>query len=142
MARQGLARAERVVKAREYRRTRDGGRRVHGKWFILNYLERQNAGLRLGLVVSKRVGKAAPRNLVKRRLREFFRLNKHRIGEELARAGAGDRGVDLVFVAKPGAAGLTKKEAELDLAALVKRMVKNIGPEVEKAGDRDDGSRA
>lgn len=51
---------------------------------------------RLGLVVSKRVGKAHDRNRVKRLLREYFRRRR------LSLVPA----VDVVVVAKPGAARL------------------------------------
>lgn len=63
---------------------------------------------RLGTVVSRKVGKAHDRNRVKRRLREYFR---HRRGD-LATL------VDLVVIAKPGAAALSSRiaAAELDAA--------------------------
>jgi len=38
-----------------------------------------NRRIRLGLVVSRRLGNAVKRNKLKRRIREIFRLNKHRI---------------------------------------------------------------
>jgi len=63
---------------------------------------------RLGLVVSRRVGKAHDRNRVKRRIREFFRVRK----EELRMP------VELVVVAKPGVANLDQwaTAQELDAA--------------------------
>ncbi len=63
---------------------------------------------RLGLVVSRKVGKAHDRNRVKRLLREYFRMRRQELLTPL----------DLVMVAKPGAAGLGLGEvsAELDRA--------------------------
>lgn len=46
---------------------------------------------RLGLVTSKKVGNAVCRNRAKRRLREIFRINKHKLLSSL----------DIVFVLKP-----------------------------------------
>ncbi len=61
---------------------------------------------RLGLVVSRRVGRAHQRNRVKRLLREYFRV----------RRGCWAAPLDLVVIAKPGAALLpgTALAAELD----------------------------
>ena len=46
---------------------------------------------RLGLVTSKKVGKAIVRNKVKRRLREIFRTNKHLM----------EPGLDIIFISGP-----------------------------------------
>jgi len=61
---------------------------------------------RLGLTVSKKIGNAVQRNLVKRRLREYFRLHKAHL----------PRSRDIVFTAKPGAPKLsyTALTRELD----------------------------
>jgi ribonuclease P protein component len=63
---------------------------------------------RLGLTVSRKVGKAHDRNRVKRRVREYFRLRRHGLTPH----------VDLVVVAKPGAARLSARDVaeELDAA--------------------------
>jgi len=63
---------------------------------------------RLGLVVSRKVGKAHDRNRVKRLIREYFRLRRQRFREP----------VDLVVVAKAGAAALVLDSVtgELDRA--------------------------
>ena len=46
---------------------------------------------RLGLVTSKKVGNAVCRNKAKRRLREIFRTNKHKM----------TKGLDIIFILKP-----------------------------------------
>ena len=43
----------------------------------------EDASCRLGVVASKRVGKAHERNRAKRKLREVFRLNRHRLTTQM-----------------------------------------------------------
>jgi len=64
---------------------------------------------RLGLVVSRKVGKAVSRNRVKRHLREWFRLHRARLREPL----------DLVVVARPPAARLDYRATESALRHLL-----------------------
>jgi len=63
---------------------------------------------RLGLAVTRRLGKAVQRNRVKRVLREFFR--RHRAGLPAA---------DLVIMAKKGAADLGYHQVEEELSRLL-----------------------
>ena len=61
---------------------------------------------RLGLVVSKKIGNAVKRNRVKRIIREYFRINRHKF----------PLGRDVIIIAKTGADSLNykvlKKEIE------------------------------
>jgi len=61
---------------------------------------------RLGIAASRKVGKACARNRIKRRLREYFRLNRDNMPS----------GADMVFIASHEAAVLETKQlfAELD----------------------------
>jgi len=60
---------------------------------------------RLGLVVSRKVGKAHDRNRVKRRIREFFRTRRISLSALL----------EVVVVAKPGAASLDHRGTNQEL---------------------------
>jgi ribonuclease P protein component len=61
---------------------------------------------RLGITASRKVGNACARNRIKRRLREYFRLNRDKMPP----------GADIVFIASQGAVALETKQlsAELD----------------------------
>jgi ribonuclease P protein component len=61
---------------------------------------------RLGIAAGKKAGKACARNPIKRRLREYFRLNRDKFPPE----------TDVVFIALPGAATADTRQliGELD----------------------------
>jgi len=67
----------------------DQGRKIFTRHFVLFVLEREEGcengaeGFRLGLTVSRKVGRAVWRNRVRRVLREFFRLHQAMIGKPL-----------------------------------------------------------
>ncbi|MGE9290469.1 MAG: ribonuclease P protein component [Puniceicoccales bacterium] len=65
----------RLRKSSEFIRLRRVGKWVPGRYFHLQVCEREDRELpsRMGLAVSRRVGPAVTRNLVKRRFREIFR---------------------------------------------------------------------
>jgi ribonuclease P protein component len=63
---------------------------------------------RLGLAVTRRLGKAVRRNRVKRLVREFFRRHKQQLPP-----------MDLVIMAKKGAAALNYQQVEEELGPLL-----------------------
>lgn len=65
---------------------------------------------RLGLAVTRRLGKAVRRNRVKRLLREFFRRHKMELPPQ-----------DIVIMAKKGAADLDYRQVEEELGRLLRR---------------------
>lgn len=75
-----LGKHERIRRRSEFAALFESGKRIHSEYLTV-ILSRNTSGIRrLGLVVGKRVGKTAVRrNRMKRLLREFFRLNKHRL---------------------------------------------------------------
>ncbi len=68
--------SDRLRKRFEFRLVRDRARRVHTKSFLLLVGPPQGTGVRLGVTVSKQVGKAVRRNRIKRLVREVFRQNR------------------------------------------------------------------
>ena len=93
MKRYSLGKEERVLKASDFKKVLQGGRKQcteHFKVFVYhNHLERK----RLGITTSRKVGAAVKRNRIKRLLREFFRLHKMCFPPSS----------DTVFIAQPGA---------------------------------------
>lgn len=89
-----LARANRVVRGEDFRTVVRRGRRTATPVAVYYAIERAGSPARFGFIVSKAVGGAVQRNLLRRRWRA--------IGRELVDAGAS--GADIVVRALPGAA--------------------------------------
>ena len=120
MVGEGLPRTARLQSSREFEEVYRQGWKAHTRHFVLQGLTRPAPRFRLGITVSRKVGPAHERNLVKRRVREFVRRHRPELQRALAPA-AEQEGLDLVVIAKPGAAGLSQEEAERELWAGVQR---------------------
>jgi ribonuclease P protein component len=87
---------------RAFQRLRKG-QAGHGKYLSVRVLPSRQAGIRIGIVVSKKVGKAVVRNRVRRRLKEGFRsLIAKPLKPALLREGV--PAFDIVVVTRPEAA--------------------------------------
>lgn len=75
----GFSKADRLLKRSEFIELSKFGKKIKNKQFIVIYSPSRVNRTRLGITVSKKVGKAAERNRIKRQTREFFRLNRHNI---------------------------------------------------------------
>ncbi len=71
-----FTKADRIRTAIEYRLLAKYGARCYSDHFIIISRENQRERSRLGITVSKKVGKAVTRNRIKRSIREYFRLNR------------------------------------------------------------------
>lgn len=89
-----FSRDDRLRKRREFEECYASGARVSGR-FLQVFLLAEEGRPRLGISVPKRVGNAAARNRVRRRLREIFRRNRDLLGS---------RGMRIVVNARPPAA--------------------------------------
>lgn len=107
-------RESRVRHKSDFQRIQTGAKRVYSRHFVILLAESRQPASRVGLAVSKRVDKrAVRRNLLKRRLREIFRLNRDRFVRPL----------DLVIIARSGAADISAQE----VGAEILRCLQNKG---------------
>jgi ribonuclease P protein component len=95
----------RILKRSEFIRLSEIGQRCHSPLFILSYAEGCQGRVRLGLVVTKKVGSAVQRNRIKRLCREYFRHNRHRWSKPF----------DIVLIARRAAARATNAEIRSSL---------------------------
>lgn len=86
---------ERISLNKDFEKVYKIGKRYENDFLTIIIYNRPTNGLepqlrRLGLVVSRKLGKACKRNKLKRRLREIFRLNKDKLKS----------GIDILLIPK------------------------------------------
>jgi len=113
MSEYGYPKRERLLKRGEYLSLAREGSRYHHRHFLCIYKKRPGNRSRLGLTVSKKVGPAVTRNRLKRTCREFFRLNKHRLGD----------GWDINLIARKSAATATREQVMVCLSEIFLKIV-------------------
>lgn len=122
---QTFPRRQRLTRRPDYLAVQEHGRRLSGSSYLLFALVRApreqrdrpsgaHGRARLGITVSKKVGPAVTRNLVKRWVRESYRRMS-----TLAPAGT-----DLVVVARPGAATAGYQRTCDELRGLLRRLAR------------------
>lgn len=105
---------------REYRLTnRDDFKKVYrrgksfaNRQFVVYYIPRQDGGsFRMGISISKKIGKAVVRNRIKRRLKEIIRLRKDEIID----------GYDFIIIVRKGALSLDFHAMEKSVFHVLKK---------------------
>jgi len=109
----GLPKLLLVRKNKEFGLVCQTGKKIVGQRVVIYYLENKLGWTRLGISVSKRIGKATVRNRVKRLMREAFRLNRYRYRP----------GYDMVWVARSRAVGTSLE----DLSQEVNKLLGKVG---------------
>jgi ribonuclease P protein component len=118
-----LAKDDRIRRSSDYRRIFETGARYRTAHVHIRMLKNTLGNRRLGMAVGRKVGNACVRNLIKRRLREYFRLNREKMPAE----------TDMVFIPLKGIDALGAKQlwAELDrFFATACGFVEGLSPEV------------
>lgn len=107
-------RADRLLDSRDFRRIGRIGKRLASRYFVVLWVASEvsirEAGQRLGVTVSRRVGNAVVRNRVKRGVREWFRQQRSELEDPL----------ELVVIARHAAAELSAMEISNELNGLLK----------------------
>lgn len=102
---------EKLKKSWEFQRAYQKGNKYWNRYFVIYVLHNHFNHLRLGITVSKKVGKSVQRNRVKRLIRESFR--QLRTGVKV--------GYDIVVVGRTPACRLTCQETQNTLARLFQK---------------------
>ena len=104
--------AHRILKRNEFVELAKSGRKIQNEHFIVFFAPAQHSRSRLGITVTKKVGKAVQRNRIKRIVREFFRLNRHYLSANW----------DINIIAKRHIAGIASEQAYRSLQNILKRI--------------------
>jgi ribonuclease P protein component len=103
-----FTKADRILKRGEYIALSKSGKKVQNDEFIAYFLPARHDQSRLGVTVTKKVGQAVERNRIKRIVREFFRINRHRLSGRW----------DINIIAKRQSAGIPSKMAVRSLQTI------------------------
>lgn len=110
-----LPRAARIAKRDEFLDAYERGEKLFGRYCVLFVVE-HTSGSRIGVTVTKKIGKANVRNRMKRWVREVFRQNRPSLPA-----------LDFVVNLKVGAPNATFREFSADLEKLFRR-TRSRGP--------------
>ncbi len=99
---------ERLLKRADFLKLSKFGKKIQTRFFIALLADGKTGKNRIGITVSKRVGKAVERNRIKRIIREFYRYEKSRF--------SGNR--DINIIARDYAAKLSNRQLADELNKL------------------------
>ena len=102
---------ERIKKNSQFRFIYSRGKSYSNDKLVLYIFRNKKNINRIGLSVSKKVGKSVLRNRIKRLIREGYRLNKNMY----------KRGYDLIFIARVGSKNANFKDIEKSVIYLMKK---------------------
>ena len=105
----------------DFQRLRREGQTLAHPLMVLSYLPNGTTQSRFGFAVGVKIGKAARRNRIKRRMREAVRLRLQK--QEIA------PGWDMVFIARPPVAAASFQQVDEAIGLLLRRagLVQEIG---------------
>lgn len=100
----------RLRKNIEFKRVYNKGKNYWNRNLTLYVKKNGLEETRLGITITKKIGNAVVRNKIKRRVKEIYRLNKHRV----------KNGYDLIFIPKKNVVDLSYKELERSIIHILR----------------------
>ena len=107
----GLSRRRRITLSAHFSEAFEQDRCFKGRLLIMWLRSAPDAGLRVGVVVTKKVGNSPVRARAKRLMREAYRLNRHRFSGLF----------DVVLLARHGILRARRQDVESDLMSVARR---------------------
>jgi ribonuclease P protein component len=113
---EALPKQRRLAKRPEFVRVYEAGRKQFSRFAVLFFAGNDLQNSRIGITVTKKVGKAVTRNRLKRWTREVYRRQREPLGLDA-------QALDIVVNVKPSAAQTSYEEYSRDLARVLERIV-------------------
>lgn len=110
---ESLPRSHRIQKRRDFLRAYEGGAKTFGRFVVVFTIANSLGHPRLGITVTRKLGRATIRNRAKRWIREVFRTRRNDL--------IGDLSVDFVVNVKPVARDAAFSVFSSDLVRTLKR---------------------
>lgn len=101
-----------LKKNADFQKVYQNGKSAANSLLVLYVYKREDEKNRIGISVSKKVGNSVVRHRLKRLIKESYRLNEIKF----------DGGLDMIFIARPGAREAGFSETERAVLHLMKKM--------------------
>ncbi|HEV7766518.1 MAG TPA: ribonuclease P protein component [Thermoanaerobaculia bacterium] len=113
---EALPKQRRLAKRPEFVRVYEAGQKQFARFVVLFFAANDLQSSRIGITVTKKVGKAVIRNRLKRWTREVYRRRREPLGLDA-------QALDIVVNVKPSAAQTSFQEFDRDLSRVLERIV-------------------
>lgn len=104
----GLQKTDKLLKRGQFVYLSRKADSVADRFFVVAFCENHLDRPRLGITVTRKIGNAVVRNRIKRIVRQYFRTNRHRLGDNF----------DINVIARKSVAGASSKEMFASLEKL------------------------